>query len=437
VSGTGSLAHVLVGYRSRTANSGIAQVRNATLSTKRTRTGPGGAPTRGRGSKDHWRLRRGAHGCQGRRDGKAGRRLLQTWHDGTEQALVRPRVVVHGLQRAGQVPGALRGRSGLCFSGGADSVAALAVLPERTRSYHLLRLAPQDERPTTLMNTRVAVESFEVVRRLGRSVTLVPSVVEYLRHPVGFPHDLLGGSAGVDLSVAARPLSRLRAVVVPRVWGAGLRRARAGGVRADRWRLRGSEQRDRPAAPAECGGPVLCAWRPPGTPLRPVWEVRTQDAAGLRGQRQMARRPCAREAVARRGGASAPARRADEGRTGARPLRAPLPRRWRQQRPPEDRRGQSRSRPPGLAHPLLRAMDTSPGSAARPLPSGGRPTVAQLHLAHDRRRGAAAARLRRHGHGRVSSRRSGRPPALDGPHIPPQDMRRRTWRRKGCPGRRW
>lgn len=82
------------------------------------------------------------------------------------------------------------GQPGLCFSGGADSVAALALLPDRTRSYHLLRLAPQDERRTTLMNTRAAVESCEVVRRLGRSVAVVPSDVEYLRHPVGFPHDL-------------------------------------------------------------------------------------------------------------------------------------------------------------------------------------------------------------------------------------------------------
>lgn len=82
------------------------------------------------------------------------------------------------------------GRPGLCFSGGVDSVAALALLPDGTRSYHLLRLPPQDERRATLMNTRAAVESCEVVRRLGPPVTVVPSDVEYLRHPVGFPHDL-------------------------------------------------------------------------------------------------------------------------------------------------------------------------------------------------------------------------------------------------------
>ncbi|WP_440901326.1 DUF6395 domain-containing protein, partial [Actinosynnema sp.] len=82
------------------------------------------------------------------------------------------------------------GRPGLCLSGGTDSVAALAVLPESTRSYHLERRPPQGERRATMMDGRAALQSCAEVARQGRAVTVVPSDVEYLRHPMGFPHDL-------------------------------------------------------------------------------------------------------------------------------------------------------------------------------------------------------------------------------------------------------
>lgn len=82
------------------------------------------------------------------------------------------------------------GRPGLCFSGGTDSVVALILLPDTAHSYHLSRRAPQGERRATMMDGRAALQSCDVLRRHGRAVTVVPSDVEYLRHPIGFPHDL-------------------------------------------------------------------------------------------------------------------------------------------------------------------------------------------------------------------------------------------------------
>lgn len=106
------------------------------------------------------------------------------------------------------------GRPGLCFSGGTDSVAAVVLLPESTHSYHLSRLRPRGERRATMMDGRAAAESCEVLTRHGRAVTVVPSDVEYLRHPTGFPHDL---TTAVPLLLHA-DVDRLDAVA----WGAPL-----------------------------------------------------------------------------------------------------------------------------------------------------------------------------------------------------------------------
>ncbi|MDO5740911.1 MAG: DUF6395 domain-containing protein [Ornithinimicrobium sp.] len=107
-----------------------------------------------------------------------------------------------------------RGRPGLCFSGGTDSVAALVVLPDTTHSYHLRRRAPEGERRATMMDGRAAIQSCEVVRRHGYAVTVVPSDVEYLAHPLGFPHDL---TTAVPLLLHA-DVDQLDAVA----WGAPL-----------------------------------------------------------------------------------------------------------------------------------------------------------------------------------------------------------------------
>ena len=135
------------------------------------------------------------------------------------------------------------GRPGLCFSGGTDSVAALAVMPGTTRSYHLARRAPAGERRSTLMDGRAALESCEVLRQQGHAVTVVPSDVEYLADPVGFPHDL---TTAVPLLLHA-DADRLDAVA----WGAPLEAT---------YRLQRGRFRDYAESPfvAEWG-PVLAA----------------------------------------------------------------------------------------------------------------------------------------------------------------------------------
>ncbi|ANS80536.1 hypothetical protein SGUI_3140 [Serinicoccus hydrothermalis] len=81
------------------------------------------------------------------------------------------------------------GAPGLCFSGGTDSVATLAVMPARTRSYHLLRRAPQGDPRATMFVTRAAEQSCALLRAQGWPVEVVGSDVEYLRAEMGFPHD--------------------------------------------------------------------------------------------------------------------------------------------------------------------------------------------------------------------------------------------------------
>ncbi|MFK5690535.1 DUF6395 domain-containing protein [Ornithinimicrobium sp. LYQ92] len=125
---------------------------------------------------------------------------------------VQPRPRPGGDGRDGDGDGG--GVPGLCFSGGTDSVAALAMMPERTRSYHLLRRAPVDERRATMFDTRAAEQSCARVRATGRAVVVVPSDVEYLRDPTGFPHDF---TTAVPLLLHA-DADRLDAVA----WGAPL-----------------------------------------------------------------------------------------------------------------------------------------------------------------------------------------------------------------------
>lgn len=136
------------------------------------------------------------------------------------QALARALRVGPGV-RLGTVDEQVRARPrpeagapGLCFSGGTDSVAALALLPEHTRSYHLLRVAPPGERRPTMLDTRAARESCALVQRLGRPCEVVASDVEYLPEILGFPHDF---TTAVPLLLHA-DRDRLDAIA----WGAPL-----------------------------------------------------------------------------------------------------------------------------------------------------------------------------------------------------------------------
>jgi len=79
------------------------------------------------------------------------------------------------------------GRHALSFSGGADSTAALAVMPHSSEPVFMLR---SESKSRTLYDSQAAVESCRQLSRLGYRVHIVESDFEYLREPIGFPTDL-------------------------------------------------------------------------------------------------------------------------------------------------------------------------------------------------------------------------------------------------------
>lgn len=93
-----------------------------------------------------------------------------------------------------------RGSSGLhslSFSGGADSIAALAVMPHLTESVFMLR---HDNGSRSLYDSDAALESCRQLGNLGFITHIVESNFEYLREPIGFPTDLSVSSPNILLS---------------------------------------------------------------------------------------------------------------------------------------------------------------------------------------------------------------------------------------------
>ena len=102
-----------------------------------------------------------------------------------------PESKVHSLKRTNT------GRHALSFSGGADSTAALAVMPNSTESVFMLRSKAKGR---TLYDSEAALESCSKLRNLGFTVHMVESDFEYLRNPIGFPTDLAVSSPAILLA---------------------------------------------------------------------------------------------------------------------------------------------------------------------------------------------------------------------------------------------
>ena len=75
---------------------------------------------------------------------------------------------------------------GLAYSGGADSSAALAVMPGHTKPLFMER----PDRKNSLYDKTAALKSCSKLKALGYDVFTIECDVEYLRHPIGFPTDL-------------------------------------------------------------------------------------------------------------------------------------------------------------------------------------------------------------------------------------------------------
>ena len=90
----------------------------------------------------------------------------------------------------------------LSFSGGSDSSAALAIMPEDTVLVFLLRdTAGCDfQVPGSLYKSEAPLKICNDLEKLGRRVKIVKCGLEYLRNPVGFPSDLSVGVPAILLS---------------------------------------------------------------------------------------------------------------------------------------------------------------------------------------------------------------------------------------------
>jgi hypothetical protein len=92
------------------------------------------------------------------------------------------------------------GRVGLAYSAGADSTAALAVLPPDTVLFFLRRVDPPGPRRRTLYSDAAALHACAELEKRGRQVRVVESDVEYIRDPVGFTADWINGAGAILLA---------------------------------------------------------------------------------------------------------------------------------------------------------------------------------------------------------------------------------------------
>jgi len=79
-----------------------------------------------------------------------------------------------------------RSRPGLAFSGGADSIAALSVMPGNTVPVFMNR----PMRGNSIYDSDAPLKNCEILKEIGYDVKVIDCDLEYLRHPVGFPSDL-------------------------------------------------------------------------------------------------------------------------------------------------------------------------------------------------------------------------------------------------------
>ena len=82
------------------------------------------------------------------------------------------------------------GKPGLAFSGGMDSTAALALMPDKTIPVFLDR---PHRANTTLYNKSAAKATLAFLEAKGIPNIAISTDVEYIRNPVGFPTDLATG----------------------------------------------------------------------------------------------------------------------------------------------------------------------------------------------------------------------------------------------------
>ena len=106
----------------------------------------------------------------------------------------------------------------LSYSGGADSTAALAVMPKTTECVFLLRTSSKKK---SLYDSDAALNSCRKLKLLGYKVHIVKTDLEYLRNPVGFPTDLAVACPSILLSGMREYASIAFGTIMESAYGTG------------------------------------------------------------------------------------------------------------------------------------------------------------------------------------------------------------------------
>jgi len=106
----------------------------------------------------------------------------------------------------------------LAYSGGADSTATLAVMPQNTIPIFLLRAK---SKVNSLYNPAAALKSCHELSNIGYEVIIVESNFEFLRNPIGFPTDLAVGSPAILLAGPLKLSSIAFGTILESTYGIG------------------------------------------------------------------------------------------------------------------------------------------------------------------------------------------------------------------------
>jgi len=111
---------------------------------------------------------------------------------------------------------------GLAFSGGADSTAALAVMPATTVPIFMDR----PEKKGSLYDKSAAIESCRQLKLLGFNMQVIECDVEHIRDPVGFPTDVANAIPAILLASMLNLNSISFGTILESSYGAGHRKFR-------------------------------------------------------------------------------------------------------------------------------------------------------------------------------------------------------------------
>ncbi len=122
--------------------------------------------------------------------------ISKGFYEKSQTVISRYRIVSDWSEEIEQIKIPEKGIPGLAFSGGADSSAALAVMPASTIPVFLNRPIEKE----SMYDSDAPLAICEQLREVGYNVKVVDTNLEYIRDPVGFPTDLANAIPAILLS---------------------------------------------------------------------------------------------------------------------------------------------------------------------------------------------------------------------------------------------